>query len=352
MKPEANTKKYEPYRIVMFVAALAGVVALAIKMKEVFASLTIAVFFFYLLDPIACFLTGKRIGKKVVISRFTASSLALLIGVLIISVLLILLIPAIYEQVERFGENIPVYTQKAEEAFTAIQQKYHRMQLPPSVQESVTKSVDRMVSGSSNFVKGAMTGMGHFFSQIILIFMIPFLTYYMLVEKYDMKKTIISFFPKRYQQEIGQVVGESSRTLRGYIYAQMFLSIFMTIFMAIGLAILGVKAPLLLGLITGISVMIPVVGVIFASIPAAFVALSTSTELAIWVIIIFTIIQLLKSKFVMPLFFSKYVDLSPLAILLALVVGEKTGGVLGMFLATPVAAMLKVIYKHLRTRYE
>jgi predicted PurR-regulated permease PerM len=98
--------------------------------------------------------------------------------------------------------------------------------------------------------------------------------------------------------------------------------------------------------------MIPIIGVVFAAIPAAFVALSSSTELAITVIVIFSIIQLLETKLIMPLFFSRYVNLSPLSILLALVVGEKAGGILGMFLATPVAAVLKVIYVHLRRRYD
>jgi len=352
MNAENNNKRYDLYKVVLFTASLAALVWIFYNLREVFASITVAIFFAYILDPIATWLTGRRIGRKVVISRVAASSIAFLAGILVITVFLLILIPAIADQVQRFSDNLPAYTQKANETLRTIELKYHRMELPPSVQDNVNKSFDRITAGSSTFVHNALEAAVHFFSQIILILMIPFLTFYMLVEKDLVKKSLVGVFPRKHQTEAGQMMSEASGTLRGYIFCQLLLSLVMTVAMSTGLGLMGLKAPLLLGMIAGVSIMIPVVGVFFASIPAAFVALSISTSLAVWVIVIFTVIQLLNTKIIMPLVFSKYVNLSPLTILLALVVGEKLGGIMGMFVATPVAAVINVIYIHLREKYD
>ncbi|MFA6450302.1 MAG: AI-2E family transporter [bacterium] len=352
MNEEAQKKRYEPYKIVIFVASLAALIAILYNIREVFACVTIAIFFAYILDPVAMWLYGRKIGKRITISWVAAVTIAFLLGILVVTAAILIMIPAIADQVQRFSENMPAYTQKADETLKMLQARYHRLELPPAVQANVTSSFNKIIAGSSSFLKGAAGVAGHFFSQIVLILLIPFLTFYMLVERNDVKSAIVGVFPKKFHEETGQIVTEASHAFRGYIFCKLLLSIVMMVGMSTCLGLMGVKAPLLLGIIAGIAIMIPIIGVFFACIPAAFVALSSSTSLAIWVIIIFSSIQLLETKVITPLFFSKYVNLSPLTILLALVVGEQLGGILGMFISTPVAAILHVVYIHLRKRYD
>ncbi|MGA1863983.1 MAG: AI-2E family transporter, partial [bacterium] len=96
----------------------------------------------------------------------------------------------------------------------------------------------------------------------------------------------------------------------------------------------------------------PVVGIFLGCIPAAIAALATSRTLALWILIIFTLIQVLENKLILPVMLSHYVDLSPLTILCALIVGEELGGLLGMFIATPIMAVIRIIYIHIRKKYE
>ncbi len=352
MDREKKRQQIDAYKAILFAAGLVGMAALIYSLREVFASITIAVFFFYLLDPVACRLTGRKIGKKATISRLVASIIAFIVGLAVLTLFLLMLIPAIADQVQRVSDNMPAYTQQAEETLDMLQQKYHRLELPPSVQQSVNKSIDRLTVGSTALLHNAASGVVHFFSQIVLLLMIPFLVFYMLIEKQSVKNAIIGVFPKKYQEEAAQFLTESSHALRGFIIGQLILCIITAIAMSLGLWLLGVKAPLFLGLIAGATAMIPIVGIMIGCIPAAFVALSTSTTLALWVILIFTAVQLLKNKVILPLFFSLYVNLSPLTILLVLMVGEQLGGILGMFVATPLAAVIHVLYTHLRKRYE
>ncbi len=352
MSEEPQPRRFDGYKVILFAAGLVGIAALIYNLREVFASITIAVFFFYLLDPIACKLTGRKIGKRVTISRLAASFIAFFVGLAILTIFLLILIPAIADQVQRVSDNMPAYAQKAEDTFRTLQQKYHRLELPAGVQDSVKKSIDRLTMGSTTVLKNAASGIMHFFSQIVLLLMIPFIVFYMLIEKDSVKSAIVGVFPKRLQDEASQFLSESSMALRGFIIGQLILCLITAVAMWLGLWALGVKAPLLLGLIAGTTAMIPIVGIMLGCIPAAFVALSTSTTLALWVILIFTAVQLLKNKVILPLFFSLYVNLSPLTILLALMVGEQLGGILGMFVATPVAAILHILYTHLRRRYD
>ena len=350
MEKNETRRSYDAYKILAIVAGAVVTAALAYKMREVFAAMTVAVVLFYILDPIATVCAGRRIGRLKV-SRLAGVIVATIIAIAGTTVFMLILIPPIVDQVERFVKNLPEYTEKAEQAFVFLQQRYQRLELPPEVQESIRKSVDRGVSGSSVLLRHMADGMKGLFSQVVLIFMIPFLTFYMLLEKEDLKKSMVAVFPARLQEEAQKIISESSRALKGYIAGQLILSVIMGVGITVTLGLMGVKAPLLLGLVAGVTKLIPVIGIFLGCIPAAFVALSTSTSLAVWVIVIFTVIQLLENKVILPVLLSHYVNLSPLTILVALIVGEELGGVLGMFISTPIVAVLKVGYTHIRAKY-
>jgi predicted PurR-regulated permease PerM len=349
---DVQVRKTDSIKAVIVAAALIAVAAFAYKIRDVFATVTISVFLYYVLDTIATRLAGRKIGKKMKISRLGAVIIALLVGLIAFALILLMLIPPIVNQVEKFSENMPAYTQQLDNTVAALQQKYRRMELPPGVQDSVKKGIDKLVADSSVIIRHAISGSVRFFSQIILLLMIPFITFYLLLEKESVRASIVRVFPRKYQGETSRIISESNGALRGYIVGQLILSFVMAVAMSVGLGLMGVKAPLLLGVISGITVMIPIIGVLLGCVPAAFVALSTSLTLALWVVAIFTVIQLLNNKVIIPLFFSRYVNLSPLTILVALMVGEQLGGVLGMFVATPVAAVVHVIYVHLREKYD
>lgn len=352
--PPVNEKKnfLESSRNVFLVLGIIALVAFLYALREVFASITISVVFFFILDPIASWCCGRKLFRRFTISRLIASIIAFLVGVVFITGFILILIPPISDQVQRFSQNLPQYTDQAEKTFNALQQKYHRLQIPPDVQKNLNNAIEKVVSGTVDIARNAAKGSSHFFSKIMLIFMIPFLTFYMLLERDDVRASIVGVFPKSFRDEAEVIIRESSAALRGYISGQLLLSVIMGVLMTVTLSLIGVKAPLLLGLIAGVTKLIPVIGIFLGCIPAALVALSISLKLALWVVLIFTVIQLLENKIILPVMLSHYVNLSPLTILLAILVGEQLGGVLGMFIATPVAAVIHVVYLHVRARYE
>lgn len=347
---ESKNRQIEPLRSLIVLIGIVTLVAFAYAMKEVLASVTIAIVLFYILDPMVHWLEQRRIGRRK-ISRLAAVLLVILFVTLALTGIILALIPPIADQVERFSNNIPEYIKHIESTADALQQKYKRMELPFEVRASLKNSFERITAESMGIIRQAAEKSAVLFSQIILLFMMPFITFYLLLEKNDVKNALVSIFPKKLQSEIAVVVTESSRALHGYITGQLILSALMGVAMTLALSFMGVKAPLLLGMIAGVTKLIPVIGIVLGCIPAAIVALSDSVSLALWVVLVFSIVQLLENKVILPLFLSKYVTMSPLAILLTIMVGEQLGGVLGMFIATPIAAVLNVFYKHLRTKY-
>lgn len=340
------------YKGIFVVAGIVAVVAFAYALREVFAAATVSLVLFYILDPVANFVTGKTIGKGVKIPRVWGALIAELVGVAAITIFLFMLIPPIIEQIERMVRNMPEYLNRIDFVFRQIQHKYQRINLPPQMQNSVLKSIDKVAAESSGLIQHAANGVGKFFDQIILLLMIPFLTFYLMLEKEAVKSALTHIFPRKWQDEIQTMLSQSSQALRGYIAGQMLLSVIMGVCMTIAFSVMGLNAPLLLGLIAGVTKMIPVIGNLIGCLPAALVALSISTKLAVGVIVAFSILQLVENKVILPVMMSHYVDLSPLTILCSLMVGEQIGGVLGMFVATPVTAVLRVVYMHLRARYD
>lgn len=342
----------ETTRGILLILGVVATIALAYKMRMAFGALTVSVALYYIFDPIANRFEKIRVRGRQVFPRLPAVLMAILIGALIFALFLLILIPPIVEQVERFTKHMPEYTQQAEDTLFMLQKRFKRLELPPEVQQSINAAIEQAASESSGIISGAVEKTTHFFKQIVLLFMIPFLTFYLLLEKEAVKQALVGVFPRRHQDEAGGALAQSSDALRGYIVGQLILGVIMGVGISVSLGFMGVKAPALLGLIAGVTKLIPVIGIFLGCIPAAFVALSSSVTTAVWVVIIFTVIQLLETKIILPLFLSRYVHLSPLTILVSIIIGEQLGGILGMFIATPVIAVLRIVYQRARLRYE
>ena len=190
-----------------------------------------------------------------------------------------------------------------------------------------------------------------------LVFLV--VTFYLIL---DSGKYIILFkriIPAPYRAEIIDLLENVNFTLGAYIRAQVLLIIIMTIASFLVLSILRIKYALILSLATGILEVIPIAGPIVATIIAVTIALFqagtpfgiSNGSLAIIVIAAYFALRQLEDYFVIPNVVSKFVKVHPVVAIFALMVGGSLGGVLGLFLAIPTAAIILVfssyIYKKL-----
>jgi predicted PurR-regulated permease PerM len=178
-------------------------------------------------------------------------------------------------------------------------------------------------------------------------------TFYLLMSVDHMKRTVAASVPPRVRQEFGPVVAEIDRILGRYMRGQILLIVIMSSATWLVLSVLGIRYALILGLITGVLELIPVIGPITAAIPAVAVALFQESPFG-WtplvnagvVALAYFLLRHAEDYFVIPQVVGRVVELHPLFAMFAIFSGAAIGGVLGMFLGVPVAAVLRILGRY------
>ncbi len=125
-----------------------------------------------------------------------------------------------------------------------------------------------------------------------------------------------------------------------WLQAQVLLSLIMAAIVGIGLWILGVKYFFLAAIVVGVLEIVPFVGPVVAGALATLMALSQSATLGVWTLIFFIVAQQLENHILVPLLIKKLVGLNPVVVIMAILVGAKLGGILGVLLGVPIAAVI------------
>lgn len=191
--------------------------------------------------------------------------------------------------------------------------------------------------------------------KLVLLLIFVVVTYYLML---DANKYIILFkriIPLPYRQEIFDLLENVNLTLGAYIRAQVILIIVMSVASFIALSILRIKYALILSLATGILEVIPIAGPIIATLIATAVALFqvgtpfglSNASLAVLVVVAYFALRQLEDYFVIPNVVSKFVKVHPVVAIFALIVGGSVGGILGLFLAIPTAAIILVFSSYI-----
>ena len=195
--------------------------------------------------------------------------------------------------------------------------------------------------------------------KMILLLIYLMVTFYLILDSGKFVTLLKRIIPVPYRQEIFDLLENTNITLGAYIRAQVVLIIIMSIASFVVLSVLQIKYAYLLSTGTGILEVIPIAGPILATTIVATVALfQTGTAfgisngaLAVIIVICYFVLRQLEDYFIIPNVVSKFVKVHPVLALFALMVGGSVGGVLGLFLAIPSAAIIMVfssyIYKKL-----
>ncbi|MDQ7820749.1 MAG: AI-2E family transporter [Armatimonadota bacterium] len=170
-----------------------------------------------------------------------------------------------------------------------------------------------------------------------------FLAFYMLVEGPAIRAGVLALFPRRERAAVADVLDQIGARFGGWLRGQLLLGLVIGAAAWAWTSIVGLPYPVLLGLIAGITELVPMVGPVLGAIPAVFLALFQSPVKVLLVVAGYAVIQQAEANFIVPRVMRRAVGLSPLLTILALVVGGKLLGIAGALLAVPVAAALQVV---------
>ena len=159
---------------------------------------------------------------------------------------------------------------------------------------------------------------------------------------------ITDVFTPEARPKVSHVMAKIGIAISGYVEGLWKLSLLSALSVTLVLLVLGVPYPLVFGLIALLAETIPVIGPMISAIPAIFVAYtSTTANTALVVALFYVIYYTMDSQMLQPVVMGKKINLHPVVILLALLIGGKLFGILGMLFAVPVAAVYRVLYDEL-----
>ncbi|MBU8879495.1 AI-2E family transporter [Bacillus sp. FJAT-29790] len=309
----------------------------------VFIPFIIAAFITYLLHPIVEKLNDRGLHKGVAVFSiytlfFGGLGFAFYKG-----------LPAFIHQLKDLTENAPEFANQYRGWIDVIQQKTSAW--PDGLRARIDEGILAMESALDKLFTKSINGLLNILNYAIFIAIIPFISFYMLKDYDLMKRTVWYLTPRKWRQEGILFLRDVDKSLGGYIRGQLLVCVAVGAVSALIFWIVGMKYPLLLGLIIGITNVIPYFGPIFGAIPAVIIAATISIKMILISVVIILILQFVEGNILSPFIVGKSLDMHPLVIMFALLAGGEVGGVLGLIIAVPVLAVLKVSLVHARSHF-
>jgi predicted PurR-regulated permease PerM len=204
--------------------------------------------------------------------------------------------------------------------------------------EDLIKGIQSITSNfSTNFIKIISAIFGGLLSFILILV----LSFYFLVQEDGVADFLKLITPLRNEKYVVDLWKRSQRKIGQWMQGQFLLGIIIAVLLYLGLMILGVKDALLLAVLAGLLEIIPVFGPIISAVPAIIIAfVGGGFTAAILVLGLYLIVQQFESHLIYPLVVKKVVGVSPILVILALIIGAKLAGFLGIVLSAPAVAAL------------
>ncbi len=201
--------------------------------------------------------------------------------------------------------------------------------------------VDQINSALLSFSQGLLSSAAFFFGGATSFVLIVILSFYLAVQEDGVGKFLRVVTPWKHEKYVLDLWNRSRQKIGFWMQGQLLMSVIVAVLVYLGLLLFGVPHALLLSLAAGLFEIIPLFGPIIAAIPAIFIAFNDGgTSLALLVAGLFVIIQQFENHLIYPLVVKKVVGVPPMVSILALLIGAKLAGFLGMLVAVPLAAIL------------
>ena len=296
----------------------------------------------YLLNPLMLF-----IEKKFKLKRSLSILICYIVTVIVFIFLLLVILPTILNSLSDLADNITAYMHTAESFITEFFTDFSKSS--PEISQKLESSVlDTFKAVSSAFAgfAGTLVGQTIAFTSSFVKFIFGFIiSIYMLAEKDKLiggtKKVVNALFSNNKAKFALDFLEDSNYLFSRFIVGKTIDSLIIGIMCYVGLLLMQAPFAALIALIVGITNMIPYFGPFIGMVPAFILTLFVSPTMAIWVLFFIFLLQQFDGWYLGPKILGDKVGVSPLLIIFAVTVGGGLGGILGMFISVPIAALIR-----------
>lgn len=315
-----------------------------IKLARILTPLAIAVFISYLLMPLVL-----KMEKKM--PRWCAILIGYILLGIIITATIVYIIPQMAKNIADLIIALPDVTLEYRDNFNRMFTIFQASRYPDEIKSAVLQQIQNSMSYIQEKIIDTLGGILNLIMRLIyfgfdlLLGMV--IAFYIMRDEKKIRKSILNLFPMKWRAGVISLSIDINHILVGFIQGQLTVIIIIGILEIIGLSVVGVKYPFILGSIGGIANIIPYFGPIIGSIPAISVACLQSPIKALWAALVFVIVQQIDNAFISPKIIGAGLGLHPITVILSLIIGREFFGLLGMLLAIPAFAIIKLIARRI-----
>ena len=325
-----------------------GILKFLLNILSVLAPFFIGFVLAWLMNPIVTKMEKKKIPRAL------GTLIVYAVFLLVILLFIRFLIPLIYEQLQVLIGNLPSIFRELESFINGIFSKFGNIQgvdidgIKNSILNTITASLNGFMTSAPSFI---MNFAGGLFSSIVTICFGLVIGIYMLIDFDAINGHLLQLLPKKNRFEASLLITNISTEVRKSVNGTLLVATMVFICDSIGFWIVGLQAPLLFGLLCGITDIIPYVGPYIGGAVAVIIGFAQSPLTGFLTLIVAIIVQLIENNILQPIIMSKTMKLHPVTIIVGLLIFEHFFGIIGMILATPCIALGKVVWKFFKEKY-
>lgn len=327
---------------IFWACAVALFILVIMLFKAVLLPFVLGIAVAYLLNPLVEKFAAIGIARR-------PASMMILGGFLILVVAFLgAVIPILIREAAQLGEELPEYIRKIMEIlapFTAMIDQYVGGHDEESLKKLLAENSGSAANVANAILGKIAQGSQAIFDMVSVIIFMPVVAYFMMVEWERICAWVRDLIPRHAEEVVMELLHEINKKLSGFVRGQISVAVFLGLAYALALGLAGLKYGILIGLCSGLLSVIPMVGSAIGLIVSVAVAWFQSGDLAFVAMIagIFIAGQLIEGNYLTPKLVGDSVGLHPLWVFFALLAGGSLLGLLGMFLAVPIAATIGVL---------
>lgn len=337
-------------RVVFILLGITVILWVIAKITGIILLLVLSIFFAYLVSPLVEFLRRPRVvGKrKVAIPKVLAIVLAYLIILLAMLVAIFVIVPSLSEQFPVFEDQAKAYWKslgdKAQELLEYSRSRRMPEPLVDAINSAVPQVRDTVFYTVTEFFKASLA----YVIYLPWLILIPILAFFLLKDAESFRRSALLMLPRgRWRWRGDEFFQDINRTLAAYIRAQLTACLFIGVVCALGFTVLGLPGGFVMGFMAGLFEFVPLVGPVAIALMATVLAIFHAGAFNAFLVLLFLgVLRVVEDYVVYPRLIGHGIHLHPLAVIFAILAGEKLAGVAGIFLAIPVVAILTVSYRH------
>lgn len=337
-------------RIIFVLLIVIAVLWVISKITGILLLLVLSIFFAYLVSPLVEFLRRPRtIGKRsIAIPKVVAIALAYLIILAIVVFAILVILPSLSNQFPEFVDQAKSYWSSLAQKTQQIIEYSRLRRLPAPVINEVNKAVPIVVEKIGSTVTEFVTAAVGYVVYIPWLILIPILGFFLLKDAESFRRSALLMLPRgRWRWRGDEFFQDINSTLAAYIRAQLTACLFIGVVCALGFTLLGLPGSLVMGVLAGFFEFVPLVGPVAIAIMAALLAIFHAGPFNAFLVLLFLgVLRIVQDYAIYPRLIGHGIHLHPLAVIFAILAGEKLAGVAGIFLAIPVVAILTVSVRH------